>query len=108
MRGEDGKPLFWQRDDWRSRWLILEQGEVLHRVARLDVDPTEWREEITDGPGLAVCGQEGAFGIPGIFSRMGTKRCTRCCRALGIPNGDGAPGNAKDFEEPGCEEPASE
>lgn len=107
MRGEDGKPLFWAQDDWRSRWLILEQGEVLHRIERIDVARAEWREEVTNAQGLATCGLEGDFGIPGIFSRMGCKRCASCCRELGIPQGDGVPGNCN-FDEPGCEEPTQE
>jgi len=32
--------------------------------------------------------------MPGIFSRMGAPRCKACCRALGLPEGDGAPYNS--------------
>lgn len=99
------RPLFWKRDDWRSRWLMGDGNDDLHRIERLDVDPAEWREEVTSGPGQAVCGAEGTFRIPGIFSRMGAPRCERCCDLVGIDHGDGAPGNADDLEEPGCEEP---
>lgn len=101
------KPLFWKVADWRSRWLDTDadDGEFLHRIERLDVDPDLWGEDVVEGPGRAVCGLETDFGIPGIFARMGAPRCKGCCDKLGIPYGDGAPGNAKDFEEPGCEEP---
>jgi len=104
---EREKLLFSGRDDWRSRWLQLgSRGEVLHRIESLDVDlENEWREEVTNAEGRSVCGRDGWFFIPGIFSRMAAKRCDRCCDLLGIPHGDGAPFNS-DIEEPGCEGPA--
>jgi hypothetical protein len=35
--------------------------------------------------------------MPGIFSRMGAPRCKRCCKAVGIPAGNGAPYNDDDL-----------
>jgi hypothetical protein len=32
--------------------------------------------------------------IPGMFSRMGLPRCAGCCRATGMPPGDGSPKNS--------------
>lgn len=97
-------PLFAKHHDWRSRWLLVgAHGEVLHRIESLQPEG-EWREDVTSAEGRAICGRTGWFFIPGIFSRMGAKRCERCCDLLGIPHGDGAPFNS-DIAEPGCEGP---
>lgn len=45
------------------------------------------------GGAYAVCGARGSFQMPGLFSRMGAKRCKDCCRKLGIDQGRGAPFN---------------
>lgn len=41
----------------------------------------------------AVCGLRCDWMAPGPFSRLGLPRCSRCCRALGIPRGSGCPAN---------------
>lgn len=83
---------------WHSRWLVLPSWNVLHRISEI-----EWGEfagkdgnegDAVEGHGVAVCGARGHFCIPGLFSRMGLRRCAHCCAALGIPCGDGAPFNA--------------
>ena len=76
-----------------QRWMYRSGprgSTLLHRIARI-----EWGDEAWHGYGLAVtaCGREGEYLIPGIFSRMGAKRCVRCCRAVGIPAGVGVPFN---------------
>jgi hypothetical protein len=45
------------------------------------------------GHGATACGRFARLQMPGIFSRMGLKRCTACCKVVGIPPGDGAPFN---------------
>jgi hypothetical protein len=77
---------------WRWRWLVTREGELLHRVAayeRLD----------RRGPMIArgartVCGVRGDLAMPGLGSRLGGSRCRRCCRGVSIAHGWGAPYNA--------------
>ena len=69
-------------------WLITENGEVLHA-------PHIWLPE-DDYPcteGTTACGYQGKLHIPGMFTRMGAKRCKRCCTKLGYPTGIGSPKN---------------
>lgn len=75
---------------WRHRWYHLGDGRLIHRVSEIDEPEDEPR-----GPGVAVCGRRGFLSMPGIFSRMGAARCRDCCRALGLPPGEGAPYNDK-------------
>lgn len=66
------------------------RGDKLHRLSSIT-----WElglEEIA-GEGMTVCGRRGRLAMPGIFSRMRAPRCLDCCRALGIPPGNGAPRN---------------
>lgn len=89
-------PLPLHADNWRSRWLQFNPGgRRLHRVSEIKWWDDGEREMIR-GDGVAVCGQRGFMHMPGIFSRMGAQRCPRCCKALGIPNGDGAPYNTEE------------
>lgn len=83
-------PLHIPQDHWRSRWLLVPNGSVLHRVASI-----EWEhpDEMIAGKGTTVCGLSRRLHMPGIFSRMGLKRCPACCLAMGIPEGEGAPYN---------------
>ncbi len=82
-------PLKTPRDHWRSRWLQFSGGEALHRVSVI-----AWEDgEMIRGTGTTVCGARGRLLMPGIFSRMGAPRCAHCCRALGLPRGEGAPFN---------------
>lgn len=77
-------------DDWRRRWLVTPSWGALHRIAAI-----EWHDgERLGGPGVAVCGLRAVFQMPGVLSRMGLKRCQRCCARLGLPAGNGAPFNA--------------
>jgi hypothetical protein len=78
-------------DNWRSRWVQFLGGARLHRLSRAAWDAPD---EMVAGHGLAVCGRRGRMSMPGIFSRMDAQRCPACCRALCIPNGNGAPFNA--------------
>jgi hypothetical protein len=78
-------------DNWRSRWVQFRGGSRLHRLAEAAWDDPP---DMIAGDGLAVCERRGRFYMPGIFSRMDAQRCPACCRALGIPFGNGAPFNA--------------
>ena len=86
----DHPPLPIEKDHWRSRWLVLPSWNRLHRISEIKWEDAD---EMIAGDGVAVCGAKGWFCMPGIFSRMGRQRCKRCCRILGIPDGDGAPFN---------------
>jgi hypothetical protein len=86
------KPLPIPQENWRSRWLVLPRWGALHRVAEIAWDDDDPGEMIA-GSGLTVCGKRGRLVMPGVLSRMGLTRCPKCCKAMGIPNGRGCPGN---------------
>lgn len=84
------KPLDIGARWWGLRWAHVGRSYSLHRVAEVDL----WAlERDASAPGSAVCGRAGELCIPGIFSRMGSPRCARCCAVVGIPRGHGAPFN---------------
>lgn len=83
------KPLRFDINNWRRRWLQFDSSTVLHRVSTI-----RWRDrERIVGEATTLCGRSGWMAIPGIFSRMEAPRCVQCCRAAGIPAGNGAPAN---------------
>lgn len=71
-------------------WLISWGGAYLHFAE--DFDEAHW-EQYGVWKGKAACGQRGSYFIPGLFDRMGTDRCSRCCKKLGYPAGVGSPKN---------------
>ena len=80
-------------------WLTGRTWGRLHYFAGIgDAEWAVWWEADSD-PGYlhnaltAACGRTVLTTLPGIFSRMGMPRCSGCCRALGIPDGNGAPLN---------------
>jgi hypothetical protein len=77
--------------------LVLPSWKVLHRVSEITWEGEDG--EMIEGEGITVCGKSGFLRMPGIFSRMGLERCKRCCQIMKIPNGKGAPFNAKDLDE---------
>jgi len=85
-----GYPLELHDDDWRSRWLVFESWRCLHRVAEI-----AWWDDSDKirGDGVTVCGTEGFLMMPGIMSRMGLRRCKKCCDMMGVPSGEGSPYN---------------
>ena len=94
-------PLEIPTERWRSRWLQFNGRSVrLHRVAEItwwdDGTRDDGTPEMIRGDGVTVCGKRGFLHMPGIFSRMGAPRCPACCKALGIPKGDGAPKNTEE------------
>lgn len=77
--------------DWlvHGKWMTLhhatltpEQESELENYASLTGD-------ITFDCGRTVA----AVQIPGMFTRMGRKRCDRCCDRNGLPRGIGSPKN---------------
>ena len=83
-------PIRLSRKHWRSRWLVLPSWNRLHRVAEISWDDGE---VMIAGDGSTVCGRRGRLVMPGFFSRTDLPRCAKCCDALRIPRGDGAPYN---------------
>lgn len=98
------EPLHLSQDDWRSRWLVLPRWGVLHRIATIEWDEPD---EKISGNGATLCGRTGRLNMPGILSRMGLKRCPKCCRLMGVPQGDGNPYN-EGILEPGDGPPPSQ
>lgn len=84
------KPLPIGDDHWASRWLVLPRSwNRLHRVSEI-----EWDDgDMIRGEGVTVCGRKGYLTMPGVISRMGLERCAHCCKATGVPLGNGAPFN---------------
>lgn len=73
-------------------WVVIGRyGERLHAVERITNAATvddDWY-----GQGFTVCGLGGDLSIPGVFTRMGAKRCDRCCDRRHMPRGIGSPKN---------------
>lgn len=77
-------------------WLVTGRWERLHAVPAAAISPAQMRSALDDGdllPRRAVCGTDGDWTMPGMFSRLGRARCAHCCRRLGIPAGNGTPAN---------------
>jgi len=86
---------FPEAERWFWRWEQFATSAVLHRIAMARM----WYAQ--DGSlavsmgvdGRTACGMSGRLFVPGVGSRLGAPRCRSCCRALGIPWGEGAPYN---------------
>lgn len=70
-----------------QEWLVLPSWRVLHRIS--EIEPTDLEDGLPNGQGTALCGAHGHFIVPGLFSRLGLRRCAKCCDLLGIPRGNG-------------------
>lgn len=90
------RPLPIPDSNWKSRWLVTYSWKALHRVSEIQWDEPN---EMISGNGITLCGHRAWMCMPGFPSRIGLKRCQKCCKILGIPEGDGCPFNA------GIEEP---
>lgn len=74
----------------RWDWLEAEGASVLHGPVTVTYDPDLWAAvDVTFACGWHV---ERAY-IPGLLTRMGAKRCSRCCDRMGYPRGVGSPKN---------------
>ncbi len=72
-------------------WVVAPTGRgVLHHIAESEPDEDEWRFDNV----VTSCDRKmTAAYIPGLFTRMGAKRCDRCCDRVGYPRGIGSPKN---------------
>jgi hypothetical protein len=87
MARSDVLPRFGKH--WYLRWLVTPRYSVLHRVAWID-----WESPASpNGVGMTACGRMDLLLVPGVFSRLLLKRCTRCCAVADVPRGVGAPYN---------------
>ncbi|MFJ1657203.1 hypothetical protein [Streptomyces anthocyanicus] len=81
-------------------WLVSGKWRRLHALPREAVTPDQMRastDEARPIPARAACGMRRRWWMPGLFSRLGRRRCTPCCTALGIPPGYGTPANEADL-----------
>jgi len=76
-------------------WFQTMNGYSLHFLPLADSQGEWWEEAAEDGgkDGVAKCGLAARFFTVGLFSRMGAPRCKACCKAVGVPFGDGVPMN---------------
>lgn len=77
-------------------WLVSGKERRLHAVAGQRITADEMRAAIDEAhliPARAACGLRRRWWMPGLFSRLGRRRCVPCCRALGIEPGYGTPAN---------------
>lgn len=77
-------------------WLVCGKWRTLHAIPGALLTTDQMRDNIDTGqrPTLrAACGLRRTWSMPGIGSRLGLRRCTACCTALGIPAGYGTPAN---------------
>ena len=77
-------------------WLCCGKWRRLHAVPGDTVSPDGMREAIDSNEPVrarSACGLRRGWWMPGLFSRLGRRRCTPCCHALGIPTGHGTPAN---------------
>ncbi|MFF9215588.1 hypothetical protein [Streptomyces viridosporus] len=84
-------------------WLVAGKWRRLHAVPASAISTDVMREAIDwDLPLIrhAACALRRCWWMPGIASRFGLRRCTACCRALGIPPGHGTPANENHRKEP--------
>lgn len=86
---------------WKQAWKHLgSESDLLHRIAVVD---GAWEGDPDMFPtylrGRTACGRSGNLFMPGMLSRMYATRCRQCCRAVGVPEGDGIPGNVKNLQD---------
>lgn len=80
-------------DAW---WLCCGKWRALHAIPGTAISRQSMEDGIDENlpvPARAACGLRRGWRMPGLFSRLGLRRCTPCCHALGIPAGHGTPAN---------------
>lgn len=85
-------------------WLACGKWRVLHAIPAAAIDKTD--EDVMDRlceppgvPARAACRLRRGWRMPGLFSRLGRRRCVPCCHALAIPTGYGTPVNEASIKE---------
>lgn len=80
---------------WLTTW---ESWNRLHAVPGDTMTADEMHDAIDDGQPIerrTACGPVLGLTYAGLVSRFSMPRCAHCCKALGIPTGDGTPCNEK-------------
>ena len=85
-------------------WLTCGKWRRLHAIPAAAIDKTneDVMDRLCEPPGArarAACQLRRGWRMPGLFSRLGRRRCTPCCHALGIPAGYGTPANEASIKE---------
>lgn len=83
-------------DNANHWWLCCGKWRRLHAIPGTAISREAMRDSIDENeplPARAACGLRRGWRMPGLFSRLGLRRCTPCCLALAIPLGNGTPAN---------------
>lgn len=83
----------------RCWWLVCGKWRRLHAVPGREITAGQIRDATDEGrpvPRRAACGLRRGWWLPGLYSRLGRRRCRACCHALAIPPGYGTPANEAD------------
>lgn len=83
-------------------WLVSGKWRRLHAIPGAAVSAEQMRDAIDTCEGVrarAACGLKRHWDMPGLFSRLGRRRCVPCCRAIGIEPGYGTPANEQAREQ---------
>lgn len=89
-------------DNRHHWWLTCGKTRRLHAVPSHAITPERMRDATDEARPVrarAACHLRRAWWMPGLFSRLGRRRCTPCCHTLGIPPGYGTPANQPDTTE---------
>ena len=81
------------RETFAWNWAVTEHGRVLHGVEQLNSVGDHEESPDTWAYGDTFCGYSGKLYVPGLLTRMGARRCKKCSRILGWPDGHGSPKN---------------
>lgn len=77
-----------------THWLVTATGTYFHHAA---LPPDDLLDLVDDGALYNVkfdCGRRAPVAYtPGVLERQSTPRCPRCCKATGLPKGNGTPHN---------------
>ncbi|WP_228916822.1 hypothetical protein [Streptomyces sp. DH20] len=90
-------------ENHRHWWLVSGKWRRLHAVPAAAISPEQMRTAVDDArllPARPACGMRRRWTMPGLFSRLGRRRCTPCCQALGIEPGYGTPANEASRKDP--------
>ncbi|MEV4863241.1 hypothetical protein [Streptomyces ossamyceticus] len=83
-------------------WLACGKWRRLHAIAGHALTAEQVRAAIDECRlvrARAACGLRRGWQMPGLFSRLGRRRCTPCCYAVEIPTGYGTPANEASIKE---------
>ena len=87
---------------WKYLPREIDPASLLHRVAIVHGDSPLHADDLSLFPanmiGTTCCGALAVLYMPGILERMGAPRCPVCCDAVGVPHGDGIPGNGEQMD----------